>query len=68
MFRGRKHKKIQMVKHKNMGYKEIGSSKLSEMLPHLKQVAALYGLRLYSANEFKQARIILANLYNRELI
>lgn len=57
-----------MVKHKNMGFKEIGKSTLSEMLPHLKQVAALYGLRLYRAKEFKQARMILANLYNRELI
>jgi hypothetical protein len=57
-----------MVKYNKMGYKEIGSSKLSEILPHLKQIAALYGLRLYRANEFKHARIILANLYNRELI
>jgi hypothetical protein len=57
-----------MVKYNKMGYKEIGSSKLSEILPHLKQIAALYGLRLYRAKEFKQARMILANLYNRELI
>lgn len=51
-----------------MGQREIGKSKLSEILPHLKQIAMLYGLRLNRANEFKQARMILANLYNRELI
>ena len=57
-----------MVKYNKMGFREIGTSTLSEMLPHLKQVAGLYGLRLYRAKEFKQARMILANLYNRELI
>jgi hypothetical protein len=41
---------------------------ISQALPHLKSVANLHGLRLNRANEFKLARIILVNLYNRELI
>jgi uncharacterized membrane protein YcjF (UPF0283 family) len=42
--------------------------KLTEALPHLNSIASLYGLRLNRANEFKLARIILVNLYNREMI
>ena len=42
--------------------------KISEAYPHLKVVAHAYGLRLNRAREFKFARIILANLYNRELV
>jgi len=41
---------------------------ISEAYPHLKVVAHAYGLRLNRAREFKFARIILANLYNRELV
>ena len=41
--------------------------KLSEVYPHLKMVANSYGLRLNRAKEFKMARVILVNLYNREL-
>jgi hypothetical protein len=44
--------------------KSIGESTISEMLPHLREVAFAHGLRLNRAKEFKQARIILANLYN----
>lgn len=47
-----------------MEQKTIGGSKLSEMLPHLKEVSRVYGLRLNRAKEFKMARLILANLYN----
>jgi len=41
---------------------------ISEAYPHLKSVALAYGLKLNNAKEFKFARLILANLYNRELI
>lgn len=47
---------------------EIGKMKLSEAYPHLQTVALAYGLKLNRAKEFKFARIILVNLYNRELI
>jgi hypothetical protein len=47
---------------------EIGKMTISEALPHLKSVASAYGLRLNRAKEFKMARIILVNLYSRELI
>ena len=41
---------------------------VSEADPHLKTVALAYGLKLNRAKEFKFARIILVNLYCRELI
>lgn len=47
---------------------EIGKMKISEVITHLQPIARLYGLRLNRANEFKLARIILVNLYNRELV
>jgi hypothetical protein len=47
---------------------EIGKMIISEAYPHLRSVALAYGLKLNRAKEFKFARIILANLYNRELI
>jgi hypothetical protein len=47
---------------------EIGKMTISEALPHLKSVAFAYGLRLNRAKEFKMARIILVNLYSRELV
>jgi hypothetical protein len=47
---------------------EIGKMRISEAYPHLKTVASAYGLRLNRVKEFKLARIILVNLYNRELI
>lgn len=47
---------------------EIGKMKLSTALPHLKSISHQYGLRLNRAKEFKLARLILVNLYNRELI
>jgi hypothetical protein len=45
----------------------IGKMTISESYPHLKSVANAYGLRLNHAREFKFARLILVNLYNREL-
>lgn len=47
---------------------EIGKMTISEAYPHLKVIANAYGLKLNRAKEFKFARIILANLYSRELI
>lgn len=47
---------------------EIGKMTISQVYPHLKTVALSYGLRLNRVKEFKLARIILVNLYNRELI
>jgi hypothetical protein len=47
---------------------EIGKMTITEAYPHLKNVALAYGLKLNRAKDFKFARIILANLYNRELI
>ena len=47
---------------------EIGKMTLSEAYPYLKTVALAYGLKLNRAKDFKFARIILANLYNRELV
>ena len=47
---------------------EIGKKIITEAYPHLKSVALSYGLKLNRARDFKFARIILVNLYNRELI
>ena len=46
---------------------EIGKMTLNEAYPHLKSVSLTYGLKLNRAKDFKFARIILVNLYNREL-
>ena len=47
---------------------EIGKMTITEALPHLKSVASAYGLRLNRAKDFRLARMILANLYSRELV
>jgi hypothetical protein len=47
---------------------EIGKMTISEVYPHLKTIALAYGLKLNNVKDFKFARIILVNLYNRELI
>ena len=47
---------------------EIGKMTISEVYPHLKDVALAYGLKLNRVKDFKFARIILVNLYNRELV
>jgi hypothetical protein len=46
----------------------LGDMTISEAYPHLKIVALAYGLKLNRAKDFKFARIILVNLYNRELV
>ena len=48
--------------------KDLGKMTISEAYPHLKTVPLAYGLKLNRAKEFKYARIILANLYSRELV
>jgi hypothetical protein len=47
---------------------EIGKMKITEAYPHLRSIALAYGLKLNRAKDFKFARIILVNLYNRELV
>jgi hypothetical protein len=47
---------------------EIGRMTLSESYPHLRSVALAYGLKLNRVRDFKFARLILANLYSRELV
>jgi hypothetical protein len=47
---------------------EIGKMTISEVYPHLRSIAFAYGLKLNRAKDFKFARLILVNLYNRELI
>ena len=51
-----------------MEEKLIGRMTISEAFPHLDCVAKAYGLKLNRAKDFRFARIILANLYNRELV
>lgn len=45
----------------------IGKMTISEAYPHLSVVAKAYGLKLNRAKDFKFARLILVNLYFREL-
>lgn len=47
---------------------ELGKMTLSEAYPYLKTVALAYGLKLNRAKDFKFARLVLANLYCRELV
>jgi len=47
---------------------EIGKMTISEVYPNLKIVADRYGLNLKLVREFRLARLILVNLYNRELV
>ena len=47
---------------------ELSKMTITETYPHLKSVALAYGLNLNRVKEFRFARLILANLYNRELV
>jgi len=47
---------------------EIGKMTISEAYPYLKTISLAYGLKLNRSKDFKLARIILANLYSRELV
>jgi len=46
---------------------EIGKMTITEAYPYLKSIASSYGLRLNRAKEFKLAKVLLVNLYCREL-
>ena len=46
----------------------LGDMTITEAYPHLKSVALAYGLKLNRVKDFKFARIILVNLYSRELV
>jgi hypothetical protein len=46
--------------------KDLGKMTIREALPHLTAVANAYKLRLNRVEEFKMAKIILANLYCKE--
>lgn len=50
-----------------MNQKTIGQMTISEAYPHLKTISLAYGLRLNRVKDFKFARLILANLYCRDL-
>jgi hypothetical protein len=41
---------------------------ITEAYPHLNSVALAYGLKLNRVKDFRLARLILANLYSRELV
>lgn len=43
----------------------IGDMTVSEAYKHLQPIAHAYGLKLNRVKDFKLARLILANLYNR---
>ena len=47
--------------------KTVGKMTISEVYPHLDCIAKSYGLKLNRVKDFRLARIILVNLYNREL-
>jgi hypothetical protein len=47
--------------------KTVGKMSISEVLPHLESISKEYDLKLSRLKDFRLARIILVNLYNREL-
>jgi hypothetical protein len=47
---------------------EIGKMKVSDAIKHLEPIAKSYGLKLNRVKDFKLARLILVNLYCRELV
>tara|TARA_R110002167_G_scaffold193176_1_gene395785 strand:- start:235 stop:390 length:156 start_codon:yes stop_codon:yes gene_type:complete len=50
-----------------MEEKLIGKMTINEVFPHLDTIAKAYGLKLNRLNDFKFAKLILVNLYCREL-
>jgi|32_taG_2_1085360.scaffolds.fasta_scaffold00163_28 hypothetical protein len=48
--------------------KTVGSLTISEAKKLLEPIALSYGLKLNRLRDFKLARLILVNLYNRELL
>jgi hypothetical protein len=47
---------------------EVGKMRISEAYKHLQPIANAYGLKLNRVKDFRFARLVLVNLYNRELI
>jgi hypothetical protein len=47
---------------------ELGKMTITEAYPYLRSIAMAYGLKLNRVKDFKFARIVLANLYCRELV
>ena len=47
---------------------ELGKMTITEAYPYLRSIAVAYGLKLNRIKDFKFARIVLANLYCRELV
>jgi hypothetical protein len=47
---------------------EVGRMSISEAYKYLQPIAQAYGLKLNKVRDFKFARLILVNLYNRELL
>jgi hypothetical protein len=47
---------------------ELGKMTITEAYPYLRSIAVAYGLKLNRVKDFKFARIVLANLYCRELV
>lgn len=46
---------------------EVGKLTITEAYKHLQPIANAYGLKLNRVKDFKFARLVLVNLYNREL-
>ncbi len=47
---------------------EVSRMTITQAYPYLQSIASTHGLRLNRAKEFKLAKLILVNLYCRELI
>jgi hypothetical protein len=47
--------------------KLIGEMTINEVYPHLNAIAKAYNLKLNRLNDFRFARLVLVNLYCREL-
>jgi hypothetical protein len=50
-----------------MKEKLISEMTINEVFPHLNVIAKAYGLKLNNLDDFKFAKLILINLYCREL-
>ena len=46
---------------------EVGKLTITQAYKHLQPIAQAYGLKLNRVKDFKFARLVLVNLYNREL-
>lgn len=51
-----------------MTQKTVGKMTLKEAYPYLMSIAKYYGLNISRVKDFKTARMILVNLYNREIV